>query len=64
MAKDPDVIAGRKGVVLMYGPGFSAPDGMVRISQANLNTEDYVEIEPLDEYDAGYESESEMDEAA
>ena len=39
----------------MYGPGFSAPDGTVRISLANLNTEDYVEIahrlfELLDEY--------------
>ena len=48
-------LAGRKGVVLMYGPGFSAPDGTVRISLANLNTEDYREIarrlfELLDEY--------------
>ena len=48
-------LAGRKGVVLMYGPGFSAPDGTVRVSLANLNTEDYVEIarrlfELLDEY--------------
>ena len=48
-------LAYRKGVVLMYGPGFSAPDGTVRISLANLNTEDYVEIgrrlfELLDEY--------------
>jgi aspartate 4-decarboxylase len=48
-------LAKRKGVVLMYGPGFSAPDGMVRISLANLNTEDYREIarrlfELLDEY--------------
>jgi aspartate 4-decarboxylase len=48
-------LAGRKGVVLMYGPGFSAPEGTVRISLANLNTEDYVEIarrlfELLDEY--------------
>ena len=58
-------LAGRKGVVLMYGPGFSAPDGTVRISLANLNTEDYVEIarrlyELLDEYYA----EAEMDLAA
>lgn len=50
-----DDLAGRKGVVLMYGPGFSAPDGSVRVSLANLNTEDYVEIarrlfELLDEY--------------
>ena len=48
-------LAGRKGVVLMYGPGFSAPDGTVRISLANLNAEDYREIarrlfELLDEY--------------
>ena len=48
-------LAGRKGVVLMYGPGFSAPDGTVRVSLANLNTEDYEEIarrlfELLDEY--------------
>ena len=48
-------LARRKGVVLMYGPGFSAPDGTVRVSLANLNTEDYVEIarrlfELLDEY--------------
>ena len=50
-------LAGRKGVVLMYGPGFSAPDGTVRVSLANLNAEDYVEIarrlfELLDEYSA------------
>ena len=48
-------LAGRKGVVLMYGPGFSAPAGTVRISLANLNAEDYQEIarrlfELLDEY--------------
>jgi len=48
-------LAGRKGVVLMYGPGFSAPEGTVRVSLANLNAEDYVEIarrlyELLDEY--------------
>ena len=50
-----DDLAARKGVVLMYGPGFKAPDRTVRISLANLNTEDYVEIarrlfELLDEY--------------
>lgn len=56
-------LAGRKGVVLMYGPGFSAPDGTVRVSLANLNTEDYEEIarrlfELLDEYaeEAGLEA--------
>ena len=48
-------LAERKGVVLMYGPGFSAPDGTVRVSLANLNIEDYREIarrlfELLDEY--------------
>lgn len=48
-------LAGRKGVVLMYGPGFSAPDGTVRVSLANLNAGDYAEIarrlfELLDEY--------------
>ena len=48
-------LAGKKGVVLMYGPGFDAPEGNVRISLANLNTEDYEEIasrimELLDEY--------------
>lgn len=36
-------LAGRKGVVLMYGPGSSAPEGTVRISMANLYAEDYVE---------------------
>ena len=61
-------LAGRKGVVLMYGPGFSAPEGTVRISLANLNAEDYVEIarrlyELLDEYAAEYEQEA-MKEAA
>ena len=48
-------LAARKGVVLMYGPGFSAPEGTVRVSLANLNADDYVEIarrlfELLDEY--------------
>ena len=37
-------LAGKYGVVLMYGPGFDAPDGTVRISLANLNLEDYREI--------------------
>lgn len=50
-------LASRKGVVLMYGPGFNAPDGTIRVSLANLNTEDYTEIarrlfELLDEYSA------------
>lgn len=48
-------LAERKGVVLMYGPGFDAPEGNVRISLANLNSEDYTEIasrimELLEEY--------------
>ena len=61
-------LAAKKGVVLMYGPGFSAPDGTVRISLANLNAEDYVEIarrlfELLDDYYAEYEMAA-ADEAA
>lgn len=45
----------KKGVVLMYGPGFDAAEGYARISLANLNKEDYVEIarriyELMDEY--------------
>jgi aspartate/methionine/tyrosine aminotransferase len=45
----------------MYGPGFDAPEGFVRISLANLNKEDYVEIarrlnELLDSYYATYQS--------
>ena len=62
-------LAGKKGVVLMYGPGFNAPDGTVRISLANLNAEDYTEIarrllELLDDYYAEYESVIVQDEAA
>jgi len=54
---------------MMYGPGFSAPDGTVRISLANLNKEDYTEIarrlfELLDEYYAEYEEEMAADAAA
>ena len=61
-------LAAKKGVVLMYGPGFSAPDGTVRISLANLNVEDYVEIarrlfELLDDYHSEYEA-NVLDEAA
>ena len=61
-------LAAKKGVVLMYGPGFSAPDGTVRISLANLNEEDYVEIarrlfELLDDYYSEYETYA-MSEAA
>lgn len=62
-------LAREKGVVLMYGPGFSAPDGTVRISLANLNAEEYTEIarrlfELLDDYYAEYESVVMQDEAA
>ena len=62
-------LASKKGVVLMYGPGFEAPDGTVRISLANLNTEDYVELagrllELLDEYYEAYEEGAEVDPAA
>ena len=62
-------LALRKGVVLMYGPGFSAPEGTVRISLANLNAEDYVEIagrlyELLDDYYAEYEESASLEPAA
>lgn len=62
-------LATKKGVVLMYGPGFNAPEGTVRISLANLNEEDYVEIarrlfELLNEYWTEYEAEYLMDKAA
>ena len=57
-----DDLARKKGVVLMYGPGFEAPEGNVRVSLANLNKEDYVEIarrlnELLDEHYQQYEAE-------
>ena len=63
-----DLAAG-KGVVLMYGPGFGAPEGTVRISLANLNEEDYAEIarrlfELLDEYYVEYEAEMMTNKAA
>ena len=62
-------LAGKVGVVLMYGPGFNAPEGTVRISLANLNEEDYVEIarrmfELLDEYYEEYEAWIALDQAA
>ncbi len=61
-------LAGKKGVVLMYGPGFSAPEGTVRISLANLNAEDYAEIarrlfELLDDYAIEYNQEAMKDAA-
>ena len=64
-----DDLAERKGVVLMYGPGFDAPEGCVRVSLANLVEDDYVEIarrlmELLDEYHERYEQEMALDGAA
>lgn len=64
-----DDLAGKKGVVLMYGPGFSAPEGTVRISLANLNKEDYKEIarrlfELLNEYYEEYEEQNASENAA
>lgn len=62
-------LAEKKGVVLMYGPGFSAPKGTVRISLANLNVGDYAEIadrliELMDEYYKEYEEEMAAEPAA
>lgn len=56
-------LAQKEGVVLMYGPGFDAPEGSVRVSLANLNKDDYVELvrrlyELLDVYYAQYEQEA------
>ena len=64
-----DDLAKKKGVVLMYGPGFDAPQGCVRVSLANLNKDDYVEIarrldELLEEYRAEYEEETALPAAA
>ena len=57
-------LASKEGVVCMYGPGFEAPEGTVRISLANLNKEDYTEIarrlyELLDQYYEIFEAEKE-----
>jgi aspartate 4-decarboxylase len=62
-------LAKKEGVVLMYGPGFEAPEGCVRISLANLNKDDYVEIarrmgELMDEYYARFEDETSLEAAA
>ena len=56
-------LAEKEGVVVMYGPGFEAPEGTVRISLANLNKEDYTEIarrlyELLDQYYEIFEAET------
>lgn len=37
-------LAAEEGVVLMYGPGFDAPAGTLRVSLANLSEDDYTEI--------------------
>lgn len=62
-------LAQKKGVVLMFGPGFDAPQGCVRVSLANLSGKDYEEIarrlfELLDEYYQQYEAQSELAAAA
>lgn len=55
-------LAVQEGVVLMYGPGFDAPAGFIRISLANLDKECYTEIarrlfELTDRYHEVYETE-------
>lgn len=62
-------LARKKGVVLMYGPGFDAPQGCVRISLANLKKDEYVELarrmsELLEEYHAEYEEATALADAA
>lgn len=62
-------LAQKKGVVFMYGPGFEAPEGCVRVSLANLDTDDYVEIarrldELLEEYFEQYEGQAQLATAA
>lgn len=37
-------LAGEKGIVLLNGGGFAAPDWSIRISMANLNDDDYEAI--------------------
>jgi len=53
-------LAEEKGIVLMDGGGFDAPEMSVRVSLANLNIDDYAEIgkgisELLEEYRAEWE---------
>lgn len=62
-------LAKKEGVVLMYGPGFEAPEGCMRVSLANLKKEDYVEIarrmgELMDGYYAQYQQETSLKAAA
>ena len=64
-----DDLAREKGVVLMYGLGFEAPEGSVRVSLANLERDDYVELarrltELTDEYHERYLAEVALAEAA
>lgn len=64
-----DDLAKTKGLVLMYGPGFKAPAGTVRVSLANLNKEDYKELaerlfERLDEYYDEFSKEEALPDAA
>ena len=64
-----DELASKKGVVLMYGPGFDAPEGCVRVSLANLDKDDYSEIarrldELLEQLHEQYEEEYALAEAA
>ncbi|MBO7674747.1 MAG: bifunctional aspartate transaminase/aspartate 4-decarboxylase [Atopobiaceae bacterium] len=54
-----DELAAKKGVVLMYGPGFDAPEGCVRISVANISNDQCTELarrvlELLDEHYGTY----------
>lgn len=56
-------LASEYGVVLMYGPGFDAPENSARVSLANLGDQDYIEIAEriyalLDEYYAEFQTES------
>lgn len=54
-------LASIEGVVVMYGPGFDAPDWSIRISLANLNKDQYIELarriyELFDEYFEKYQT--------
>lgn len=54
-------LAKEKGIVLAYGPGFGTEEGYVRVSEANLPTEDYTVIgnkiiELLNEYYTHYQT--------
>lgn len=56
-----NALAKDQAVVVMYGPGFNAPDGTIRVSLANLDKEDYVKlskrlIKEMKKYYKQYES--------